>query len=147
MEFEIRKFEKKDKPEILLMMEEFYSSDAVSTNGSSEIFEKDFDKCITDFPLLEGYVFCQNNIILGYSMIAKSFSTEFGKVCLWAEDLYVKKECRGQGIIPKFIEYIKLKYPDTLIKLEVEAENSHAVHVYKKCGFNKVPYVEMSLMN
>jgi len=147
MEFEIRKFKPKDEPEILSMMKEFYNSDAVSTNGSQEIFKEDFNKCIEDFPYLEGYVFCQNNEILGYSMIAKSFSTEFGKICLWAEDLYIKKEYRGNGIIPQFLEYIKSKHPDTLIKLEVEAENSHAVHVYKKCGFNEMPYVEMSLMN
>ncbi len=147
MEFKIRKFEIQDKKEILSMMEEFYNSDAVSTNGSKEIFETDFEKCLIDFPYLDGYVFCKDNIILGYSMIAKSFSTEFGKLCLWAEDLYVKKEYRGNGIIPKFIDYIKSIYPDSLIKLEVELENSHAVHVYKKCGFDELPYKEMSLMN
>ena len=47
----------------------------------------------------------------------------------------------------KFIDYIKSIYPDSLIKLEVELENSHAVHVYKKCGFDELPYKEMSLMN
>ena len=143
----IRKMKFEDKSEILSMMKIFYSSELVFTNGSDEIFNTDFETCINNSPYLDGYVFTQDEIIMGYAMIAKSFSTEFGKVCLWAEDLYVKKEYRGQGIIPKFIEYIKLKYPDTLIKLEVEAENSHAVHVYKKCGFNKVPYVEMSLIN
>ena len=143
MNFKIRKFNKDDKSEVLMMMEEFYHSDAVSTNGSNEIYETDFENCINDLPFLDGYVFVSEDIILGYAMIAKSFSTEFGKMCIWLEDLYLKKEYRGQSIIPQFLEYIKETNPNTLFKLEVEKKNSHAVHVYQKCGFSKLPYLEM----
>ena len=58
-------------------------------------------------------------------------------------DLYLKEEYRGLGIIPNFIEFIESLYPDTILKLEVEAENEHAVHVYKKRGFKELPYQEM----
>lgn len=125
------------------MMQEFYSSDAVSTNGSLEIFSNDFDTCISSSPFLEGYIFIREDKILGYGMIAKSFSTEFGKPCLWLEDLYLKKEYRGQGIIPKFIRKVESENPNTILRLEVEEENSHAVHVYNKCGFEKLPYAEL----
>ena len=143
MDFEIRKMQFEDKQEILNMMEEFYSTEAVSTNGSDEIFETDFENCIGDCPYLEGFVFCQNKNILGYAMIAKSFSTEFGKICIWLEDLYVKKEYRGQGIISKFFEYAEKRYKNSIFKLEVENDNIHAIQVYKKRGFNMLPYVEM----
>ena len=143
MNFKIRKFNKDDKSEVLRMMEEFYHSDAVSTNGSNKIYETDFENCINDLPFLDGYVFVSEDIILGYAMIAKSFSTEFGKMCIWLEDLYLKKEYRGQSIIPQFLEYIKETNLNTLFQLEVEKENSHAVHVYQKCGFSKLPYLEM----
>ena len=86
MDFEIRQMHINDKKEIIAMMKTFYSSDAVFTNGSEEIFENDFLNCINNSPYLEGYVFCSGVNILGYSMIAKSFSTEFGKPCLWFED-------------------------------------------------------------
>ena len=145
MDFEIRQIHINDKKEIIAMMKTFYSSDAVFTNGSEEIFENDFLNCLNSSPYLEGYVFCSGVNILGYSMIAKSFSTEFGKPCLWFEDLYVKPEYRGNGIIPEFVEYIKQKYHDNIFKLEVEKENTHAVHVYKKKGFKELPYVEMKL--
>lgn len=134
-----------DREEIISMMKIFYSSDAVFTNGSDEIFENDFLNCINSSPYLEGYVFCSGVKVLGYAMIAKSFSTEFGKPCIWFEDLYVKSEYRGNGIVPKFVEYIKQKYPDCIFRLEVERENTHAVHVYKKSGFEELPYVEMKL--
>ena len=144
--FKIRKFKQEDKPEILSMMQEFYNSDAVFTNGSDEIFETDFETCINNSPFLDGYVFYNEEKILGYAMLAKSFSTEFGKICIWIEDLYLKEYCRGKGVIPKFINYLKSVYPDVIFKLEVEEENSHAVHVYKKCGFKELPYSEM-IMN
>ena len=38
------KFE--DKVEVISMMKTFYSSEAVFTNGSDEIFEADFNTCI-----------------------------------------------------------------------------------------------------
>lgn len=145
MNFEIRKMRIDDRDEIISMMKIFYSSDAVFTNGSDEIFENDFLNCINETPYLEGYVFYSDNKVLGYAMIAKSFSTEFGKSCLWFEDLYVKSEYRGNGIVPKFVEYIKQKYPESIFRLEVERENTHAVHVYKKSGFEELPYVEMKL--
>lgn len=146
LEFKIRKFIEEDKHEILSMMQEFYNSDAVFTNGSNEIFETDFETCINNSPFLDGYVFYNQDKILGYAMLAKSFSTEFGKICIWIEDLYLKEYCRGKGVIPDFINYLKSVYPDVIFKLEVEEENSHAVHVYKKCGFKELPYSEM-IMN
>lgn len=143
MDFIIRQFKNSDKNEVISMMKTFYSSDAVQTNGSQEIFEKDFDICISDNQFLSGFVFEADNKVLGYSMIAKSFSTEYGKQCVWIEDLYVKPQYRGNGIIPKFIKYIEENFKNSILKLEVENTNSHAVHVYNKCGFKKLDYIEM----
>lgn len=135
------KFE--DKVEIISMMKTFYSSDAVFTNGSNEIFEADFEACINNSPYLEGYVFTSDKAILGYAMLAKSFSTEFGKTCIWFEDLYLKPEYRGQRIIPQFIKYAETTYKDSIFRLEVEKENTHACHIYKKHNFTELPYCEM----
>lgn len=144
MDFEIRKFEEKDEQEILSMMEIFYSSPCVSTNGSKEIFENDFNACLNG-EFAQGFVFVVNEKILGYSMLTKSFSTEFGKTCYWFEDFYLKPQYRGKHIIPKFVEYIKNLYPNAIFKLEAEKENTHALYVYKKCGFKELPYTEMML--
>ena len=135
------KFE--DKTEVLNMMQTFYSSDAVFTNGSKEIFEADIENCLNNSPYLEGFVFTSEKQILGYAMLAKSFSTEFGKPCIWFEDLYLKPEFRGNKIIPKFIEFIETSFQDAVFRLEVEKENNHACHVYKKQGFTELPYCEM----
>jgi ribosomal protein S18 acetylase RimI-like enzyme len=133
----------KDRAEVIDMMNVFYSSDAVYTNGSVEIFENDFYACISHNPYLEGYVFVDEDNIAGYVMLAKSYSTEFGKQCIWIEDLYIKEQYRGQGIGTLFFEFIESIYNNVLFRLEVEDANIAALSLYKKCGFEVLPYKEM----
>ena len=139
----IRKMEEQDRQSVLEMMRMFYASPAVSTNGSEEIFQTDIDCCVEGSPYLEGYVFLQAGEVAGYGMLAKSFSTEFGKRCIWIEDLYIKSEFRGLGIGSRFLGFIEEKYPNSIFRLEAEAENERALHVYKKCGFEVLPYIEL----
>ena len=139
----IRPMMPQDKSDIFEMMRIFYASDAVFTNGSEEIFLSDIENCVNDNPFLEGYVLESETGIQGYAMIAKSFSTEFGKPCIWIEDLYLKDAYRGMGIGKMFFNFITAKYPDSIFRLEVEAENHRAMKLYQKCGFAPLPYVEM----
>ncbi len=143
MKSKIRFMEEKDRQQIIEMMRIFYASDAVFTNGSEEIFKADIDNCLSENPYLEGYVFEKDGYLQGYAMLAKSFSTEFGKSCIWIEDIYVKEEYRGLGIGSLFFNFIENKYPNSLFRLEVESENERAVNFYKKCGYDALPYMEM----
>jgi len=139
----IRPIEARDRTEILNMMRVFYASPAVFSNGSDEIFSNDIENCIGGSPYVEGYVIEDSNDIQGYMMIAKSYSTEFGKPCIWLEDIYIKDAYRGLGLGRAFIEFITKKYTDCIFRLEVEEENERAVGLYKKCGFTVLPYMEM----
>ena len=139
----IRLMKEQDKEAVLDMMRVFYASEAVLSNGSEEIFISDFENCVNDSPYLEGYIFEEEGIIQGYGMIAKSFSTEFGKPCIWIEDLYLKEPYRGMGIGSGFLNYIVDKYPGCLFRLEAEQENERAIRVYEKCGFEVLPYLEL----
>lgn len=143
----IRAMLPKDKDAVLEMMREFYASPAVFSNGSEEIFKADIEQCTKANPYLEGYVFedTESSVkeLQGYAMVAKSFSTEFGKQCIWIEDIYIKEEFRGLGIGSNFMQYMKEKYTDCIFRLEVEEENEQAVRVYEKHGFTFLPYKEM----
>ncbi len=132
---------------VLEMMRVFYTSPAVFTNGSEEIYQRDVENCINDNPYLEGYVFYEQDKVCGYAMIAKSFSTEFGLPCIWIEDLYIEPEYRGHGIGAKFLTFIEEKFPNTILRLEAEKENERAVYVYEKCGYDVLPYLEMKKIN
>ncbi len=139
----IRIMTAEDKPQVLEMMRVFYASDAVLSNGSEEIFSNDIDNCVNDNPYLEGYIVEDGEEVQGYAMVAKSFSTEFGKPCIWIEDLYVKEPFRGYGIGSQMLQYISKKFAGCIFRLEVEAENQRAIRVYEKCGFTELPYKEM----
>lgn len=132
-----------DKDIVMEMMRVFYASPAVLSNGSDEIFENDIENCVNDCPYLEGYIFEEQGEIQGYGMVAKSFSTEFGKPCMWIEDIYIQEPYRGLGIGSQFLQYIEKKYPHAILRLEVELENERAVHTYEKNGFRELPYMEM----
>ena len=140
---QIRQMKEEDRQSVIEMMRVFYASDAVSTNGSLEIFTADFDACISPSPYLSGYVFDCDGEIVGYAMTAHSFSTEFGKPCLWIEDLYIKEKYRHIGIGGAFFEFIESRHPDSALRLEVEPENENALRLYKKRGFTFLNYGEM----
>ena len=143
----IRLMKEQDKNEVIEMMTVFYASEAVSTNGSREIFESDFNNCINSCPYLEGYVFEENDIICGYAMVAKSFSTEFGKPCIWIEDLYIKEEYRHKKIGSLFFDFLKENYKDTIQRLEVDKNNVFAIKAYKKNNFEEVDYLQFIRKN
>ena len=143
----IRLMKEQDKNEVIEMMIVFYASEAVSTNGSREIFESDFNNCINSCPYLEGYVFEENDKICGYAMVAKSFSTEFGKPCIWIEDLYIKEEYRHQKLGSLFFDFLKENYKDTIQRLEVDKNNVFAIKAYKKNNFEEVDYLQFIRKN
>lgn len=132
-----------DISDVLEMMRVFYASEAVSTDGSEEIFRADVEQCLSQSPYLEGYILEQEGALAGYGMLAKSFSTEFGKPCIWVEDLYLKPEFREQHLGSAFLQFVRNKYPEAVCRLEVEPENVRAVHTYEKNGYGTLPYTEM----
>lgn len=142
---EIRKIRKEDREIIIDMMRKFYNSPALITNGSEEIFANNVDNCLSDSPYLEGYIFTVGDKVIGYGMLAKSFSTEFGRECIWIEDIYIEEEYRGHGIGSKFIQYVKDTYSDKVLRLEAESDNTKAIATYVKNGFQKLPYMELVL--
>ncbi len=131
------------RAEVLKMMQTFYTSPAVATDGSPEIFASDINECLSTSPYLEGFIFDDNGRTAGYSMIAKSFSTEYGRRCVWIEDIYLKPEYRGRGAAGLLFRFLEEKYPGTLLRLEVEDDNTPAVRAYGKNGFTVMGYTEM----
>ena len=76
-------------------------------------------------------------------MLAKSYSTEFGRECIWIEDVYIKPEFRGMGIAGGFLSFVHQKYSGAIFRLEVEEDNEGAVRLYKSYGYDFLPYAEM----
>ena len=142
----IRSMRESDRTSVLEMMRVFYASPAVYTNGSEEVFHNDISACVGDSPYAEGFVFEQDGVPVGYGMIAKSFSTEFGKPCVWIEDLYLLPAYRRSGAATNFIQMLRAAHPDAVIRLESEEDNVAAIVAYHKNGMTELPYVELILL-
>ena len=124
-----------DKATVIDMMRGFYASEAVHTNGSEEVFNNDVDACVSDNPFASGYVFTrEDGSICGYSMLAHSYSTEYGRPVIWIEDLFLEENARHKGLSDMLFDLIKEKYPDHIHRLEVEETNLRAIRTYKKNG-------------
>mgnify|MGYP000799049324 CR=1 FL=1 len=52
----IRKMTKQDKQAVIEMMRVFYTSPAVFSNGSENIFLQDIEACTGENPYLDGYI-------------------------------------------------------------------------------------------
>lgn len=140
----IRNMEEADRSEVLAMMEDFYASDAVIEKSPRHVLIKDIDDCLSSCPFLEGYVLVEGDSPIGYGMISKSYTTEFGGTCAWIEDLYIKENYRHQGYGRAFLDYI-CHLPDVVrVKLEVEPANQTAVTAYQKSGFHLSAYALMT---
>ena len=142
----IRSMQESDRASVLDMMRVFYASPAVHTDGSEEIFQADVSACVGDSPYAEGFVFEQDGKLAGYGMIARSFSTEFGKPCIWIEDIYLLPAYRRGGAATQFIQTLRSTYPNAVIRLEAEEENVTALAAYHKNGMTELPYIELILL-
>lgn len=147
MEIKLKEMKKGDRKSVTDMMRVFYDSPAVSSSGSEEIFKRDFDACLDPAEPLEGYLICnENEEVLGYTMLAHTYSTEFGRPCLFIEDLYIRPGYRDQHAGSRVLQKIKENHPNTVIKLEVEDANQHAIHTYDRNGFRDLPYKIMTVL-
>ena len=139
----IRKMQRDDSEIVIDMMRKFYTSSAVATNGSEEIFAANVENCLSGSPYVAGFIFVIDGKIIGYGITAHSYATEFGGECIWIEDIYIEPEYRGCGVGTKFIRYVKELYPDKIFRLESEKDNSAALNLYKRFGFKELPYLEL----
>lgn len=142
----IRKMECKDTDEVFSMMRPFYDSPAVLHKAPDGVLLRVIRDCTGDCPYVEGFVFEADGKTAGYAITAKSYSTEYGGLCVWIEDLYIKEEYRGKGFASAFFTKLEEIYKGKAVRfrLEAEEENTHAVSVYKKNGFSPLPYLQMT---
>lgn len=143
MDILIRKMQRGDAEIVLDMMRRFYNSPALITHGSEEIFATNVENCLDDSICADGFIFIDGEKIIGYGITAQSYSTEFGRECVWIEDIYIAEEYRGRGIGSQFINFVKEHYPDKVLRLEASRGNDKALSFYKNLGFKELPYMEM----
>lgn len=141
----IRIMETKDFDEVLEMMKVFYASNALLVHPDETVLRKTLKDAIEAGPYVEGFVFADEETLMGYGMIAKSYSTEMGGRCVWIEDIYIRPEFRGKGLGTAFLQFVGDRYRNWAVRLRLEAEeeNEKAMSVYRNAGFETLGYIQL----
>ena len=140
----IRKINENDKDIFIEMVSEFFSSPAVLHNIPKKNIQNTYNELINDSPYTTAYIAEFNDKVAGYIMISITYSNEAGGIVIWLEEIYIREEFQNKGLGTEFINFIKQEYPDAKrFRLEVEHDNVGAVKLYRKLGFEILPYMQM----
>lgn len=141
----IRRFEEKDREMYIDMAREFYHSDAVLHPVPDSHFEKTADEALRCGGCAGIYILEYDSEPAGYALTARSFSQEAGGMVLWIEEIYIRDKYRSKGLGREFFDYAdKNRGEDTVrIRLEAEADNTRALSLYRKLGYEVLDYVQM----
>lgn len=141
----IRKLTPADRDIYLQFTEAFYSSDAVMTPIPLTFREQTFSELMRADTYASGYLFEMNHRPVGYALTAKTYSQEAGGMVVWIEELFILPEYRSRGLGSEFFTYLMdVAEPDAArFRLEVEQENTGAVRLYQRRGFETLPYDSM----
>lgn len=141
----IRKIELEDKAAYIAMSKEFYSSEAVHQAVPEKHFSDTFRELMRSDTYTTAYILETNHETAGYALLAKTFSQEAGGMVIWLDELYVRPAYRNCGLGHEFFTYLRNKKSPEIkrIRLEVEADNTKAISLYKRMGFDYLPYSQM----
>lgn len=145
MNITFRKFVEEDRKDFLDMSEKFFSSPATVSSPDREILISNFKNAVRDNGFLTGYMICDGDKNIGYSLISLKYETEVGGYTAWIEDLFISDGYRGHGIGSDFLKFVESSFfkKARRLRLEVCSENIGAVNLYQRFGFDFLEYRQM----
>lgn len=141
----IRRLTEKDREIYIEMAREFYHSDAVLHPIPDEYFVRTVEEALRTDAYAEIFLFECDGETAGYGLIAKTFSQEAGGYVWWIEEAYIREKFRSRGLGREFFRYLEEQKGEevTRLRLEVEEENTRAVSLYERLGYEVLDYVQM----
>ena len=141
----IRPIVKEDKNIFLILTKAFYSSPAVAHSVPTKYHLVTFEQLMKDNIYASCYMIEYNQKVVGYALLAKTFSGEAGGIVVWIEELFILPEYRNKGLGTEFFNFVKetIEPQVARIRLEVEPENTNAIRLYQQMGFDTLPYQQM----
>lgn len=141
----VRRFEARDRQDFMKMAEDFYALPAVLHDVPKENFESTFRLLMEGSPFVDGYLAEYNGETAGYVLLSLTHSNEAGGLVVWIEEMYVKDAFRSCGIGKEFFAHIRSTYDSRAkrYRMEVTAENTRAIQLYKTLGYEPLEYMQM----
>ncbi|MDR0326499.1 MAG: GNAT family N-acetyltransferase [Oscillospiraceae bacterium] len=133
-----------DRQTFISMVREFYSSGAVLKPIDPNYFEATFDAAMNQSPFVRILMIESDEKTIGYAILALTYSNEAGGMVVLIEEIQIDKAYRGGGHGGRLFDFIEQEYPDAKrFRLEVCADNTKAIDLYKRLGYKVFDYVQM----
>ena len=141
----IHRLTENDRDVYIEMAREFYHSDAVLHPIPDEYFVRTVEEAIRSDAYAEIFLYQCSGDTAGYGLIAQIFSQEAGGYVCWIEEVYIREKFRSRGLGREFFRYLEEQKGKevTRLRLEVEKENTRAVSLYERLGYEVLDYVQM----
>lgn len=140
----IREILKTDEKDYIEMVKDFYSSPAVLHSIPESFIKNTFNQLMQSKTYVTCYIMqTDNNEIIGYALLVKTFTQEAGGNVIWLDEFYIKSKYRGKGYGSEFLTFLTTKLPAMRYRLEVEPDNESAKKLYSRFGFTKLNYEQM----
>lgn len=132
-----------DREEFLSLSRDFYRSDAVLHEIDESCHIHAFDEMMRSGEYLLGYLLKCDGKTAGYAVLNKMFMREVGGMVVWIEELYITPPFQGKGLGSAFFAWLEQNVPAVRYRLEAESDNVRAMALYKRLGYEVLPYVQM----
>ena len=132
-----------DKEEFLSLSRDLYRSDAVLHEIDESCHIHAFDEMMRSGEYLLGYLLKCGGKTAGYAVLNKMFMREVGGTVVWIEELYITPPFQGKGLGSAFFAWLEQNVPAVRYRLEAEPDNVRAMALYKRLGYEVLPYVQM----
>lgn len=141
----IRKIQPKDREAFIALGRAFYHSEAVLSPIPEEHFARTFDEVLSGNPYADALMVEWEGQAVGYAILALTWSNEAGGMVLWLEELYILPDFQGRGLGKEFFAYVEEQYAQKALRfrLEVTEDNTGAIRLYNKLGYQDFNYRQM----
>lgn len=127
-----------DIPAILTQMEEFYAGERIAFDhqhagvGLTEL--------VQNRKLGQAHIVLADGRPAGYCIVTFGFSLEFRGRFALLDELYIREDCRGEGLGGRcltIVENLCRSEGIAALRLEVESANDRAREFYRRVGFRE----------
>lgn len=136
-----REYSPSDKQQIMAMMYELNAEDAQEL----PLQEKKIAVLFAFAPekkWVSVFVAEKDEEVIGYAILIKAFSVEFGGLYAEVDEFYIKPERRAKGIGSAFLHWLELYAKDqgcSAMHLVATSQNTAAQRLYKRLEYNYLP--------
>lgn len=144
----VRDLKPEDREIVLAMVDAFYNSPGVLHSIPVSNFADAYDEmCNGGSSRLRGLLIEYEGKPAGFCSLSFSYSTEAGGPVVLMEEAFILPQFRSHGLGSSIFEFVKKEYKGKAarLRLEVVEENTRAIALYQRMGFQRLPYVQMIL--